>query len=61
MSRNTKLQDSLDKLNKSLETLYMAIHRQHHCVNRMEKSVNEYFEIRNFLKNRNAKAGGDQK
>jgi|GEM_PF-5316620 len=49
MNRNSKLQDSLDKLNKSLEALNMAIDRQHLKTNNMEQSVKEYFEVKTFL------------
>jgi hypothetical protein len=61
MSRNTRLQDSLDKLNRSLESLNMAIHRQHFGTNKMEQSVKEYFEVKNYLEMQKMKNEGRTK
>lgn len=61
MNRNSKLQDSLDKLNKSLEALNMAIDRQHLKTNSMEESVKEYFQVKNYLKMQKMKDKGWKK
>ncbi|PIH59028.1 hypothetical protein [Paenibacillus sp. LK1] len=61
MNRNSKLQNSLDKLNKSLEALNMAIDRQHLKTNSMEESVKEYFEVKNYLERQKMKQVGRKK
>lgn len=57
MSRNSKLQNSLDKLDKSLKALNMAIDRQHlsQKADNIEQSVSEYFTVKNYLERQKMK------
>ncbi|WP_340032656.1 hypothetical protein NSQ20_12400 [Paenibacillus sp. FSL K6-1122] len=51
MNRNTRLQKSLDILNKSLEALNMAVDQQHltQKADDIDQSVKEFFEVKTFL------------
>lgn len=60
MNRNNRLQESVNKLNKSLEALFMAIGRQHLATNKMEQSVKEYFEVKEFLKKRSEESSNSK-
>ncbi|MGV2887223.1 hypothetical protein [Paenibacillus taichungensis] len=60
MDRNNRLQTSLDKLNKSLEALNMAIDRQHLANKNMEQSVKEYFQVKTYLEMKREKEGSKE-